>query len=221
MSVLRERTRGASANAADVFDGQFGVDTSGCIPLSRLDIRHENWIHGVQCQAIEPATFRRTLAESSVGPEGFTFIDYGAGKGRAVLLAAEQPFDRVVGVEFSHELIELARTNLARYPSGRIRASDVEFVCSDAAEFELPAVPLILYLYNPFNEIVMRRVVDNVCASLRSHPRPLVALYVNPQCPAPWDGAPGLTLRTAVPDLRVYASASVPTAGLPSEMSIG
>jgi hypothetical protein len=46
---------------------------------------------------------------------GYTFIDMGSGKGRMLLLAAEPPFRRIIGVEFASDLDALARSNVKTY----------------------------------------------------------------------------------------------------------
>lgn len=217
ISAFRTRWRGGEPRpGADQYDAQFGVDTGGCIPLSHLDIRQSSWVHGVRYEPIGAGLFREALGQVPLRPEGATFVDLGSGKGRAVLLAAELPYKRVVGVEFSRELTEIARGNLERYPRGLVRARAVEFVCADAAEFSCPATPIVLYLYNPFNVEIMRRVAANVTASLRALPRPFVVLYVNPQCPEPWDATTELVLRRQAPQYRIYVSASLATPALPS-----
>src|SRR5438105_15577545 len=42
------------------------------------------------------------------------FVDIGSGMGRVVLMAARRPFKRVIGIERSAELVEVARMNLAQ-----------------------------------------------------------------------------------------------------------
>lgn len=58
------------------------------------------------------ARFRALMASLSAPVDELTFVDLGAGKGRAMLLASELPFRRIVGVEFSPELCDVARRNL-------------------------------------------------------------------------------------------------------------
>ncbi|MDE0519003.1 MAG: hypothetical protein OXH36_05570, partial [Bdellovibrionales bacterium] len=51
-----------------------------------------------------------TLSPSSV------FVDYGAGKGRAMILAAESgAFSKIKGLEFSPSLFEIAQENIQSY----------------------------------------------------------------------------------------------------------
>jgi len=57
---------------------------------------------------------------------------------------------------------------------------DVECICADATEFELPAEPIILYLYNPFQGKAMDRMIQNIERSLGQHQRDLWIIYVNP-----------------------------------------
>ena len=84
------------------FDSEHGVDTEGRFEgwtyLSDLDIASSNWIDGSDYAAIEPARFKRVLAAFDIGFEDYTFLDFGSGKGRALLLASEFPFKRILGL---------------------------------------------------------------------------------------------------------------------------
>jgi predicted RNA methylase len=41
-----------------------------------------------------------------------TFVDIGSGKGRALIIAAEYAFKRIIGVEYSPSLATICRRNL-------------------------------------------------------------------------------------------------------------
>jgi hypothetical protein len=95
------------------FDRECGVDTDGKFEgwtyLSDLNIPSSNWIDGTDYTAIEPTRFKRVLAGFDgfdIAFEDYTFVDFGSGKGRALLLASEYPFKRILGLEFSPELTE-------------------------------------------------------------------------------------------------------------------
>ena len=45
----------------------------------------------------------------------FVFVDYGSGKGRTLLVAAEFPFKKIVGVEIAQELHAIAGKNVDQY----------------------------------------------------------------------------------------------------------
>ena len=48
------------------------------------------------------------------------------------------------------------------------------------AAFAFPAEPTVLYLFNPFPEAGLRRMLANLDQSLRENPRPVYVLYHNP-----------------------------------------
>jgi hypothetical protein len=101
------------------FDTEHGVDTDGELGgwtyLSDLEIESPNWIHGVNYTAIEPERFAAVMAGMALRHEDFVFVDFGSGKGRALLLASEFPFRRVIGFEFAPELHAIATENLRKY----------------------------------------------------------------------------------------------------------
>jgi tRNA1(Val) A37 N6-methylase TrmN6 len=110
----------------------------------------------------------------------FVFIDFGCGKGKVLLLAAELPFKQIIGVELSSELICVAAENLKSYVR-RTRMSNVFHLnCMDASEYRIPHEPAIFYFYNPFRAEVMRKVLENIRGSLAAAPREIYLVYLNP-----------------------------------------
>jgi hypothetical protein len=107
----------------------------------------------------------------------FTFIDLGAGKGRALLMASDYPFARVVGVEFMPDLCRAAQENIAAYTGERRKCKQMEMVCQDACDFQFPAGPLVVYLFNPFSEPVFVKVLDNLRQSVEQAPREIYVAY--------------------------------------------
>lgn len=110
----------------------------------------------------------------------FTFVDLGSGKGRTLLMASDYPFRRIVGVELLPALNQAAQENLSKYQSESQKCFVIESICADATEFPFPAEPTLLFLFNPFPESGLRRVIANLEQSLRAHPRKVYVLYHNP-----------------------------------------
>ncbi len=134
-------------------------------------------------QPTEPAIFHEmldALHKGRVDFREFTFIDLGSGKGRTLLMASDYPFCRIVGVELLPALHRIAQENLSKYRHAAQTCFALEAVCADACDFVFPAVPMVLYLFNPFPQAVLRRVVANLEESLRIHPRTVYVLYHNP-----------------------------------------
>ena len=121
---------------------------------------------------------RRALRGREVAP-GDVFVDFGSGKGRIVYQAARYPFARVMGVEISEHLNEIARRNIERNRH-RLVCQDVELVTMDAAEFRVPDNVTHAYFYFPFGGEIFRRVLDNIVESLERAPRRLTLIYACP-----------------------------------------
>ena len=166
------------------FDRDHGVETDGRFDgwtyLSDLDIPSPNWIDGNDYAAIEPERFQRVLASLDLAFEDFTFIDFGSGKGRALLLASEFPFKRILGLEFSPELHRTAEENIQRYHSVTQRCRNIQSVNVDFVDFALPPEPSILFFFHPCRARVLSAVVAGLGRSLLSHPRALYIAYVAP-----------------------------------------
>lgn len=166
------------------FDLESGVETDGDVEgwthLSDLDIPSPNWIHGNNYAPIEPGRFQAILETLSIRFEDFLFIDFGSGKGRALLLASEAPFRKIIGIEFSPELHGDARSNIAKYNSARRRCPTVESVCGDFLEFPLPLEPSVLFFFDPCDWRVLAKMLERISESVRAQPRETYLVYVAP-----------------------------------------
>jgi len=135
-------------------------------------------------QPTEPALFNEMLDTlqdtTSLNFPDFTFIDLGSGKGRTLLMASDYPFRRIVGVELLPALHQIAQENLRKYQSESQKCFAIEALCADATLFPFPAEPTVLYLFNPFPESGLRRLLANLDVSLRESPRQVYVLYHNP-----------------------------------------
>ncbi len=108
------------ASPVHPFDRARGTDTGGLIPAAELVTGHPNDKHVTAYYGVAPSILRRLIELwlNETGPlaeiDRYTFVDIGAGKGRALLVAAESPFREVVGVELNPELAAVAERNIAR-----------------------------------------------------------------------------------------------------------
>jgi SAM-dependent methyltransferase len=166
------------------FDIEHGVRTSGLIAGRHLKSGHQHDRHATAYYGVAPSVFRALMRrwQRSRPPrwiERTTFVDIGAGMGRAMLLAAEMPFYRVIGLELNPTLVRIARTNLAAWrKAGRVQAP-IRMVLGDAAEFAFPPGPCVAFLFNPFGATVMRRFMRHLAAAFAHRPGELDILYVN------------------------------------------
>jgi len=152
----------------DEFDIRYGTDTGGFINLWKYRIESPNAKYGVSYGTTSERHIEVLLSPL---PRSASFVDLGCGKGRPLLVAAAMGFKTVIGVEFVRELVEVAKENL------RKTRANAMVVCADAACYEFPAGPLVVYLYNPFNAAV----VSSVAQKLRLHEGELWVIYINPK----------------------------------------
>lgn len=113
-------------------------------------------------------------------PSHFSFIDIGSGKGRVLLMAADYPFRRILGLELIPSLHRIAVENLAKYHSERQRCFALESVCCDATEFAFPEEPLVIYIFHSLPEAPLRKMMSRLERSLEEHSRPALVMYHNP-----------------------------------------
>jgi SAM-dependent methyltransferase len=109
------------------------------------------------------------------------FLDIGAGKGRAMLLASEYPFLRIEGIELNPMLAEIARRNITVWQSApqSLMLSPLELREADATRGPLPDEPILAHLFHPFEDRLLRRFLRHVEKDLTAHPRPFDLFYVN------------------------------------------
>jgi SAM-dependent methyltransferase len=105
-----------------------------------------------------------------------TFIDFGCGNGRILHQAAKRPFRRVIGVEISPALAEIARRNLAARRH-RHRCKSVEVVLSDVADYPAPDDLTVAYLYHPVANETFDAVMKSIIDSIDRKPRRVRLIY--------------------------------------------
>jgi len=166
------------------FDEEFGVRTSGLVAGRHLKSGHLHDRHSTAYYGVAPSVLRALLrrwrmSRPDLALEEVSFIDVGAGMGRAVLLAADLPFRQVVGVELNPTLARIARRNLALWRASGRTLAPMKMICGDAVEFQLPQGPCLAFMFNPFGATVMRRMLSAWKKALAGQPAQLDILYVN------------------------------------------
>jgi SAM-dependent methyltransferase len=171
------------------FDRKYGTDTSGYLGPEDLVTGQTNDALNYGYSAIAPSVFREacrrwreTLPEVAGRIEAYSFVDVGCGKGRALLLAAELPFRKVIGVELNADLAYIAQRNVARWRRVARSNARIRVVQRDAMNFEWLRTPLLVYLYNPFDCSLIARMAESLAAAAEPGSGLVDLLYVNPTC---------------------------------------
>lgn len=201
-----ERLRAKFGDAAD-YDWDYRVNTtSGAVGWrDRLLGQFLN-----EYQPTGPTFFLEMIEDfqrcTNADLSQFTFMDLGSGKGRALLMASNYPFRRILGVEILPSLNEIAEDNIARYKSDSQQCFDLESICADATTFRVPEGPLIVYLFNPFPESGLRRALATLQRDLASHSGEVYVLYHNPVLEHVLEGERFLNLIARTPQYSLYAA---------------
>jgi SAM-dependent methyltransferase len=159
------------------YDWEYRVDTtSGTVGwrLRFLGLFHSGY------QPIEPQLLREMLSKLEIDFHQFTFIDIGSGKGRALLIASEYPFRKIMGIELMPELNEVAQANIRKLTAGKPEQINIQAICGDATQFAFPEGPVVVYLFNPLPAVGLDIVVTNLVQSLQTNPRAIYVIYANP-----------------------------------------
>jgi SAM-dependent methyltransferase len=154
-----------------IFDWYYGVATAGAMrtEADALNAGSENWPY-MGCQwPVLPLVLKDLKHEG-------TFVDLGSGKGKALVIAAKLPYQRVVGVEINDELAAAARNNIERFRPKQ-RAGVVECVTSSATTWVVPDDTSVVFLFNPFFGATFKEALENVFASYDRNPRELHIVY--------------------------------------------
>ncbi len=148
---------------------RLGIYTETVIELGELGI------HNDECKyysATGYTSIHEIVRVLGINPRNHVFLDFGAGLGRAMILAAMHPFRRVLGVEISRELSERAEKNFARCKR-KLRCQQLEIATCDATIYQIPSDVTIVYFNNPFFGQILDAVMANLRGSLEVAPREL------------------------------------------------
>lgn len=160
------------------FDRKFGVNTSGIIRLYQYrDINADQKETGIHYEPTPVPALNLMLKALAIDHSKYTFVDFGSGKGRVLLLASEYPYREIIGVEFSQTLHNIAENNIKAWKNPKQKCFTLKSICMDARDFKLPNDPLILFFFTPFKPNVITKVVANIQESLKDNPRAVQILF--------------------------------------------
>jgi predicted RNA methylase len=171
-----------------LWDLRLGVSTRSVVSLADMDLSGPNadraatpMMRGRRVVYVTPRIGDLRHALRSVpGEAPLHLVDFGSGKGRALIAARMLGYETATGVELSERLCRVAEANLShirrRHPE---LADGIAVVNADATEFEIRPQHNVFYFYNPFGSGVLRPVLDSIVASVATSPREAWVVYVN------------------------------------------
>jgi 16S rRNA G966 N2-methylase RsmD len=161
------------------FDLRFGTDTVRWVEARSLRFESEHKKDGYSYIPSPVGPLRSLLVKLNLPKDG-VFIDLGSGKGRVLLIAAQSGFQRINGVEYSPQLCQIARENIKVFLRRTQINARMEVIEADAATFPIDRECNVIFMYHPFEKVVLTEVLANLRNSLLRFPRKIWVIYHNP-----------------------------------------
>ena len=172
---LFEYARSYIEERFEAFDARFGTDTSA--PVFERDQKTSVHFYVPTTASV----IYKILHSIPLQPNKLVFVDMGSGKGRALLVASEFPFMKIIGIELSENLHRIAQENVKRYRPASQQCAAFDLKCMDALDYSYGDAPFVLFLFDPFGREILQNIITNLEASLRARPREAYVVYVYPQ----------------------------------------
>ena len=201
-----ERARRAADGA---FDRRWGTDTSGGVSVHDLGFDAGMIDHCRRYDPSDETMLREPVALLGIDPRTHHFVDYGAGKGRMVMLAMEMEFASATGVELSTRLCAIARTNVARFVAQHDGMRSARIVDGDATVYRPHGRSILAYFYNPFDASILAAVRCRLEAAVSEGTERVVVVYANPEHGTIFRDAPGWDERPAPLGVSVFVTQRV------------
>jgi SAM-dependent methyltransferase len=157
---------------------KYGINTTGADELFKLEKLGIDISHATIYMPVSYTLLEEILEQLPANIRNH-FLDMGCGKGRALCVAAHFGFKQVTGLDFAKDLCDEAKENLA-VTKQKIPGFEYKVINNDAFYFEIPDDVDCIFFFNPFDEIIMSAVVNNIFTSLQNNPRKIRIIYVNP-----------------------------------------
>jgi 16S rRNA G966 N2-methylase RsmD len=167
--ILRHEIRGEKI---------FGITTTGADELRSLEKKGIDIDHATIYMPASYDILEDVFQQIQIKGDSH-FLDIGCGKGRAMCVAASRGFNKVTGIDFSKAFCKAAEANLD-ITKQKISGLQYKVINNDAFYFEIPNDVDCIFMFNPFDEIIMDGVAENILESFEMAPRPITLIYSNP-----------------------------------------
>jgi SAM-dependent methyltransferase len=157
---------------------KYGIRTTGADELGRLEKKGIDTSHAT---IYMPAGYDLLeLVFERYSPASFThFLDIGCGKGRAMCVAAHYGAKKVTGIDFAKDFCVAAKANMLAV-SKQFTGLQYTIINNDAFYYDIPEDVDCIFLFNPFDEIIMEGVAERILESHEAVPRKITIIYLNP-----------------------------------------
>ncbi len=157
--------------------------------LFDLSVKGENREKGSTYHAVLEKPFLeilKKLKEYDPSILNGAFLDYGSGKGFSLYKASLFGFREVIGVEFAEKLYKISVENM-----NKLGIKNAKIYLEDASFFTPPSNTRVIFFYNPFNEEIMQKVINQILK--QNFQKDLYIAYHYPICKELFEKNPNFT----------------------------
>lgn len=158
---------------------KYGIDTIELNRLKGLSVNSENLTHASIYQGANYFLLEKAFEYLQRINANNTIVDFGCGKGRALVVAACYGFRKIIGIDFAKALCLSAEQNIAKVQSYFPSTSFI-VICDDVINYVIKEDENVFFFFNPFDEVIMLHVVKKILKSLKENPRHVHIVYLNP-----------------------------------------
>jgi SAM-dependent methyltransferase len=157
---------------------KYGINTIGTDELKSLEEKGIEIDHSTIYMPVSYDLLEDVFNQLTNKPFNH-FLDIGCGKGRALCVAAHYGFKKVTGLDFSKDLCIAAEENFS-ITKQKFTALQYKIINNDAFYFEIPEDVDCIFMFNPFDDVIMSGVAANILESFEANPRTITLIYANP-----------------------------------------
>lgn len=148
-----------------LFDLFLKVDTHKRVLKKDYSVKPKNFEHGIMYMSSFWSVVYKSINfiyKNEINFKSFNLVDVGSGKGKVLIIwkyycKIKKLSNKIIGIEYSKDLIDISKKNLKDSKDVRLINSGVLGVPED-----LFTQGNIIYLFNPFDEVVMKNFVDKL-----------------------------------------------------------
>lgn len=157
---------------------KYGIESTATDELHELeelgiDTQHATMYMPVSYDVLEHCFLKVDIQNSN------HFLDIGCGMGRAMAVASTFGAEKITGIDFSKSLIVKTKENILqakqKHPTTAFKA-----ILQDAYYYDIPLDVDVIFMFNPFDDFVLEKVLQNIDESITEDKRTVTIIYVNP-----------------------------------------
>jgi SAM-dependent methyltransferase len=158
---------------------KYHIDSMKIDQSKTITVKGENKVHASIYQGAHYFLLEKSFDYLKEMKVKGTVVDFGCGKGRVMAVAALYGFTKIKGIDFASALCAKAKENINKiqplFPDAVFSV-----ICDDAINYTIQKEDSIFFFFNPFDEIILIKVVKNILQSLKEKLREIYVVYINP-----------------------------------------